>query len=357
MKSSEEILFEKIQKEKEEIKRLKELNQINFLKQKSLSIKNFCNIPTKINNENISSNENITYTELLKKKRLILKKDSNINHTNYSKNIHGLKRTISYSNVENNQTPIRNKTPSLINLTNNNFELDIDYLSNNLEKSCKIRDKNNKKKNSNESKSPVRFYFEQNNTMNDHLNNIVSNNALSKYNRDNLSASKSRSKSKSKLTDKSINLSTSGANSIRKMFSDKYSNVENSKFSNEEYKSNPIGFKSVAFAKKIPQTLNINYGLKINNPKNNNSNIDTFDSVIKQSLKEKLAIEKSEKEKIKLRKINLIKTEKFTSKGKENFQNNNVLYINNSNINKNTYLGNKNEFIQNYSQNNSNNHY
>ena len=58
--------------------------------------------------------------------------------------------------------------------------------------------------------------------------------------------------------------------------------------------------------------MNINYGLKINNPKNNNSNIDTFDSVIKQSLKEKLAIEKSEKEKIILRKINLIKTEKFS---------------------------------------------
>jgi len=150
------------------------LNEKNMEKHKNIKIMIY---PYKENNQVlINYDDNSTfYSQMLKKKRLIENKENisnngsciNMKIINESKK----DKVSNISKMENNKKINRN----ISGISNNDVEFEIDYITKNMEKACNISYLSNKNdtkanlKNQASNKSPLRFYFEKDSVMNQHV--------------------------------------------------------------------------------------------------------------------------------------------------------------------------------------------
>ncbi len=248
------------------MKKLFKLNEKNFVKQK---ISNY-HYQDKENNLNYCN-----YADLLKKKRQIIDFD------NYS-NSNNCCSTVSLINKNN----ISKKDIMNLNYVNdlsfkNDVEIDIDYLSKNMEKSCFVSMKNISKvnnankninfnfKNESNEKSPLRYYFEKDSVMNEHLKN---------YKND-----KSKSRNKCKTDDMNINR-ISIVKSINESFgtmdnqSNNFKTIIHKNQTLVKEKSNERSFNK--YKPQIKSTSLMIFKSPLNIKKKKIPNITTFDSFV-----------------------------------------------------------------------------
>lgn len=159
---------------KEEMKKLMKINEKNLEKQKCLKSNSFSCKENEIlfKNNQLNSKNNC---ELLKKKRVINIENISNNGTEYKNKI----IPTNANKIKNCSKNFQNKTKMMNDITFNDIEVEIDYLTKNMEFSCFIEEGKKKEKenlknieNNLKQNSPLRYCFEQGLTTNHHINNI-----------------------------------------------------------------------------------------------------------------------------------------------------------------------------------------
>jgi len=302
--SSEEILIEKLKKEKEEMQRLRNLNSQSLGKTKAYIAKPINPSPlTMIKPFNLSANN----SKMLAKKRVT---NSNIDEVN-SKIMEQMKKKCEQASdkikesVFINDTLKLQKTPTNVRymkktlgrsvsrstskspLRTKENDDEMQSLSNRIEKYCTISGLNLKEK-KNVSKSPLKICYgskdNEEKMMNFHINNIFNN--------------------------------SESSTSIRKHFG-----TQNAKIPTEEKIAKDMQtykFKAKPLNKNIfSNNHNVNYF-----PQKKQPELETFESVIQKTRMEKQMIDKKEKENKKNQKVTMMKHSKvnrmFSGVNKEN---------------------------------------
>jgi hypothetical protein len=308
--SSEEILIEKIKKEKEEVLRLKIINHINAEKVKTIVPNKPSIAPqplTLIRPFNLSSNK------MLMKKRIT---NTNVDELN-SKITEAMKKKCEFAGEKLKESLfihdkiILQKTPTNVKymkkslgrskskspLRNFNLDEDLQSLSSRIEKYCVISGYDKVK-----SKSPLKLCFGNNNeneekVFNSHINNIANFKNTSSTNNSNF---------------------FSNSTAIRRHFVSNNNNSLNTSTEEKIVKD----MQSHKFKAK-PLNRNIFSGNVSNLSKKKQPEIESFEMILQKTRMEKQEIDKKEKEKKKMNKINKMKYNNVV--GKENKENVNTM--------------------------------